>query len=98
MKERRKSRRIPVFAAGTIGFRGRYRLRCLVQNLCKAGAKLSLEKAADLPDVFTLNFCHRGVRVTYQARAKWRASTEIGVEFTAPAIAEFEPLHGLAVA
>jgi hypothetical protein len=47
----------------------------LVQNLSKAGAKLALEKAADLPDVFTLNFSHRGVHVTYQARVKWWTPT-----------------------
>jgi PilZ domain len=96
MRERRKSRRVAVYARGLIGFRGKYRLRCLVQNCSKIGAKLSLEKAADLPDVFTLNFSHHGVRVAYQAHVKWRTRMGLGVELAPPSVADVEPVCGLA--
>lgn len=96
MRERRKSQRVAVYARGIIGFHGRYRLRCLVQNCSKNGAKLLLEKPADLPDVLTLNFSHHGVHVTYQAQVKWRTRMAVGVEFSALSISDAEPLYGLA--
>ena len=40
---------------GTIGFAGRYRLKCMVQNLSETGAKLAFHTVTDAPAEFTLN-------------------------------------------
>jgi hypothetical protein len=94
MGERREVQRVPAFVGAIIGFSGRYRLRCLVQNLSKAGAKLVLEKSATVPDTFTLKLSRGGVRVGYQAQVKWRSRTGMGVEFATPSVIETQPLHG----
>ncbi len=82
--ERRKAQRRPIFVEGTITFAGRFRLRCLVQNLSEAGAKLAFKAATDTPSEFTLNVFLRGKEVRYQARPRWRRHCSVGVEFVRP--------------
>ena len=85
--ERRKTQRWPIFLEGTIGFAGRYRLKCMVQNLSETGAKLAFHKVTDAPAEFTLNVSLAGEETHYLARRRWRRHRLIGVKFVRPPVA-----------
>jgi len=80
MLERRKAPRRPVFVGARIWFDGRFRLKCLVNNWSHRGAKLVLERPADLPITFTLCVPLKGRRTGCLATTTWRTRSAIGVE------------------
>jgi hypothetical protein len=82
--ERRKTPRHPIFVEGTLSFAGRYRLKCLVQNLSEGGAKLAFSKATNAPAEFTLSVIVGGEVAQYSARTVWRNWRSVGVEFVRP--------------
>jgi hypothetical protein len=60
MVERRITERLPASLEARIAFGGRYRLRCMVLNISETGAKLVLDKSADVPAQFILSIsCKR---------------------------------------
>lgn len=73
-----------MFVEGTISFAGRFRLRCLVQNISETGAKLAFKAATDPPSEFTLNVFLRGREAQYLARPRWRRHRFVGAEFVRP--------------
>jgi len=79
--ERRKTERWPIFVEGTISFAGRFRLKCLVQNLSATGAKLAFRMATDAPSEFYLNVLLSGKETRCLGRTRWRRHHLVGVEF-----------------
>jgi len=82
MLERRKAPRRPVFVGARIWFDRRFRLKCLVHNWSHRGAKLVLERPADLPDTFTLCVPLKARHAGCLATTKWRTRSAIGVELS----------------
>jgi PilZ domain-containing protein len=82
--ERRKTQRRSIFLEGTISFAGRCRLKCMVQNLSKSGAKLAFHTVTDVPRDFTLNVFLAGKELQYLARPRWRRGRLIGAKFVLP--------------
>lgn len=64
---------------GRIGYDGKYRLRCLILNISRDGAKLALKAPFDLPAEFFLTVSRRGEQIQYWARIKWRRGLVLGV-------------------
>jgi len=85
--ERRKTQRRPIFLEGTISFAGRYRLKCMVQNLSETGAKLAFHKVTDAPAEFTLNVSLADKEAQYLACPRWRRGRLVGAEFARPPMA-----------
>jgi hypothetical protein len=94
MAERRQSARHPRSVEGRIGYAGRYRLRCLILNLSRDGAKIALKRATDIPAEFFLNIPSENPKIGYWVRKKWRRGNMLGVSFTESPPAT-EPLPGL---
>lgn len=94
MQETRISRRRAAFIDARIGFNGKFRLRCLVQNLSETGAKLVLKVGADVPAEFVLSVPTNG-EVQRGAYIRWRNHNSIGVEFTSPPMTSAEIIQGL---
>jgi len=82
--ERRKTQRRPVFVEGTITFAGRYRLKCLVQNLSEGCAKLAFNTVTNVLAKFALNIVLGGRTAQYLASTIWRNRRSVGVEFVRP--------------
>lgn len=81
MPERRKSARHAGSLEARIGYAGKYRLRCLVLNISRNGAKLALKSPADLPAEFSLSISTESAQSPYWVRKKWRRGTVLGVTF-----------------
>jgi hypothetical protein len=93
--EQRQSQRPRRFSEGRISYGGRYRLRCLVVNISKLGARLALKSVTtSLPAEFLLSISEKGRETSYWARTKWRQGNTLGVDFTEPP-AVGEPLLGV---
>src|ERR1700733_7955987 len=98
MIERRARERLHVSLPARVGFGGRYRLRGVVLNLSSAGAKLALDKSADVPADFVLSVCYKGEERYYSAAIRWRRRETLGVALRALPAADGEWLLGLAKA
>jgi hypothetical protein len=96
MVERRARERLHVSLPARVGFGGRYRLRGVVLNLSSAGAKLALDRSAELPADFVLSVCYKGEERHYRAAIRWRKRDALGVELRALPAADGEWLRGLA--
>jgi hypothetical protein len=83
MPERRTSPRQARSLEGRIGYAGKYRLRCLILNISGQGAKLALERRADLPAEFLLTISKQGAQRDYWVRTTWQRGTVLGVTLTA---------------
>ena len=83
MLERRKAARRSVFVDARIWFDGRFRLKCLVHNWSPRGAKLGLERPADLPETFILCVPLKTRRAGCLATTRWQVRSAIGVELSA---------------
>jgi hypothetical protein len=94
MAERRQSARHSRSVEGRIGYAGKYRLRCLILNLSRDGAKIALKRATDIPAEFFLNISGEDPKTAYWVRTKWRRGKVLGVSFTETPAAR-EPLPGL---
>jgi hypothetical protein len=81
--ERRRTHRRPVFVEGTISFAGRYRLKCVVQNISQTGAKLAFHKVTDAPAEFALNVFLAGKETQYLTRRRWPRHRLVGVSLCA---------------
>jgi hypothetical protein len=91
MVERRQSARHPRSLEGRIGYAGKYRLRCLILDISRDGAKISLKRPADIPEEFFLNISGEGQAACW-VRKKWRRGNVLGVTFTqSPAAKELLP-------
>jgi hypothetical protein len=95
--DRRRSYRRSVFIDARIAFGGRFRLRCLVQNLSDAGAKTTLKTHADIPKQFVLAIRHTRGEACQGVHVKWARLNCIGVEFSSEPL-PVEPLPGLSAA
>jgi hypothetical protein len=98
MVERRACERLHVSLPARVGFGGRYRLRGVVLNLSSAGAKLALDRSADLPADFVLSVCYKDEERHYRAAIRWRKREALGVELKALPAAYGDWLRGLAKA
>lgn len=95
MPKRRQSSRERRSLEGRIGYAGRYRVRCLVLNLSKGGAKLGLKSLhANVPAEFFLRISGKNDGAAYWVRTIWRSGNMLGVAFTEPPV-DSEPLLGL---
>ncbi len=79
MVERRTRERLKASLPARVAFGKRYRLRGIVLNISEAGAKLALEKPADVPSEFVLSVCYRFEERHYEAVVRWRKRGVIGV-------------------
>jgi hypothetical protein len=81
MKDRRREQRWPVYLGGSIAFSSRFKaVDCVVRNISPRGARLAIESSGTVPDAFDLLIPQK--QSEYRARARWRKSDAIGVEFT----------------
>jgi hypothetical protein len=55
-------------------------IRCLVTDVTRAGARVKLFAAADIPHEFTLHFTRTG-NASIRCHVDWRGDGEAGVEF-----------------
>lgn len=94
MLERRESAREACSLEGRVGYAGRYRLRCLILNVSRGGAKLVLKASVNLPREFFLTISREDASCDYRARVMWRKGNTFGVAFAAAAAAT-SPLLGL---
>jgi hypothetical protein len=98
MLERRKASRRTVFLDAGVGFRAKFRLRCLIHNVSERGAKLVFLKGTDVPDEFCLRISKGGIQIAYTVSVRWRRGRAIGVEFDHPLDSLLVPKLGLATA
>ncbi len=77
--ERRRAERRSVSLPATIALGPGRSLACRTIDLSSSGARLSLARAALLPQTFELHVPSRGMRRS--ARLVWRVGEEIGVQF-----------------
>ena len=59
-------------------------LDCVVRDLTNSGARVKLQNTANLPEDVAITF--DGGRTCRQCRVVWRTLSEIGVQFTDPAL------------
>jgi hypothetical protein len=75
---RRNTDRLPSFLGGTIIYnRNRWSTPCVVKNLSRTGARLTVRNSPPLPDSFELHIPTKNV--TYAVSAKWRKDDVVGV-------------------
>ena len=80
MSDKRKDRREATTWPGRIAYdRGAQLRECVVRDISKDGARLSLPNVRTLPSEFELLILTTGE--IFQAVAKWRRGREIGVYF-----------------
>lgn len=80
MSERRGVGRVRTFLRGRISYNnGSSTMDCLVRDLSAGGARIALDGAMTLPEVFDLIIPQKGV--TRRCRLCWRREDEIGVGF-----------------
>jgi two-component system cell cycle response regulator len=80
MSDKRKERREATTWPGRIAYdRGAQLRECIVRDISKEGARLSLPNVRALPSEFELLILTTGE--IFQAVAKWRRGREIGVYF-----------------
>jgi hypothetical protein len=96
MIERRTDQRLQASLPARVAFGGRYRLRGVVLNISKAGAKLALEKPTDVPAEFVLSICYRSQERHYSAEVQWRRRDVVGVGIRPLSAADSAWLRGLA--
>jgi c-di-GMP-binding flagellar brake protein YcgR len=77
---RRKHRRVPLAQEAVIHINRKLIAKCTVCDISKAGARLFVEKAVEVPTEFTLRLSRNGA-VRRQCKQMWRAGNEIGVRF-----------------
>lgn len=77
--ERRKHERMPLNRPATVLWDANY-ARCFVSNISVRGARVRLERAALVPERFTLALAANG-QVARHCRVIWRSPTDIGVTF-----------------
>lgn len=63
-----------------VGDEGPHAIRCLVADVTRAGARLKLFAATDIPREFTLHFTRTG-DASIRCRLRWRGDGEAGAEF-----------------
>jgi len=81
MHERRREQRWPAYLGGRIVFGSRrVTADCLVRNTSAGGARLVLDRAALLPDEFSLQIPKH--QTEYKVRTCWRRFHDVGVELT----------------
>lgn len=79
MSERRTTPRLRTYKGGTIAFNNRFSsMDCLVRNLTKRGAQLSVASSVGIPDRFELKLEHEDYR---PCRVVWRREDTIGISF-----------------
>jgi hypothetical protein len=76
-RETRKSLKQPAWITLDGGFAARH---CVVQNISRAGARLTLDDAASLPPTIRLAFS-RDARTGHVCQVVWRRGTSVGVKF-----------------
>jgi hypothetical protein len=80
MQNKRKERREATVWPGRIAFeRGAQLRECIVRDISKDGARLTLANVHTLPSQFELLILTTGE--IFQAAAKWRRGREVGVYF-----------------
>lgn len=80
MQEQREIPREKTYKAARIGFGGRRaHIFCLVRDLSRTGACISLDNPAEIPDVFNLVF--DSGEPSRMCRVIWRKAKRIGVAF-----------------
>ena len=80
MQNKRKERRETTTWPGRVAFeRGAQLRECVVRDISKDGARLTLANPRALPDRFELLILTTGE--IFQAVAKWRRGRELGVYF-----------------
>lgn len=94
MPEQRRSPRGSRPLEGRIGYAGKYRLRCIVLNVSRSGAKLALKSSTELPIEFFLSISRGDAQGNYWVRVKWRRSNTLGVAFLEPST-QSDPVYGL---
>jgi hypothetical protein len=81
MDERRKEQRWPAYLGARIVSASRHvTADCLVRNTSSGGARLVLDRAALLPDEFSLQIPKH--QIEYKVRTRWRRYHDVGVEMT----------------
>jgi hypothetical protein len=79
-QEKRRAKRRTQTSRGSIRLEGGFASRvCTILNLSDHGARISVEGANKIPDVFTLIIAKN--LQGRSARVKWRRGKEIGAEF-----------------
>lgn len=79
-REKRKSIRRAIRYAAWIGFEGSALRGCMVSDISETGARLELEKAEEIPELFNLLLSDRG-GIYRRCRTVWRKENQIGVQF-----------------
>jgi len=87
-----------MFAAGRVGFQGKYRLHCVVHNISEGGAKLVFLNTVGLPSTIIVRIGLRGVEEQYLARVRWQNKSSVGIEFMPEVPMELKNLEGVATA
>jgi hypothetical protein len=77
--ERRQTSRSQAQKAGVMAFEDGTSCACIVKNISRCGAKLSLLQSRLVPNEFSLTIGHTKSRV----RTIWRTRFHVGVEFIA---------------
>ncbi len=96
MVERRAGKRLQASLTARVAFGGRYRLRGVVLNISRAGAKIALEKPADVPSEFLVSVCYKSEERQYEAKVQWRKREVVGVKLRPLPATEDAGLLGLA--
>lgn len=80
MPDHRNAERTKSFVGGQIVFNDRHStLFCIVRNLSKAGAKIEVGGALQVPAAFDLRL--NGKDTEFKARVVWRNEHSLGVKF-----------------
>ena len=97
--ERRKADRVEWNTPGRIRLGSGRTLSCIVHNLSNGGARITAANIDSIPDEFLLELAPGSKRVK-KCRVRWRALSELGVEFVAiaPAASKARSLRPFASA
>ena len=80
--DKRVAERVDTFKMTELKLDGRSKIRCLIKNISRTGAKISCEGSASLPDRIKLF-----LPTTFEfvdAEVVWRDGKDIGVRFVKP--------------
>ena len=97
--ERRKADRVEWNTPGRIRLESGRTLSCIIHNLSNLGARITAANIDAIPDEFSLEIMPGSKRVK-KCRVRWRAWSELGVEFVAipPAASKPRPRRAFASA